>query len=157
MSIRRILNGFPKARKRHFISLKRYLFCTFNNITSNRKKGTFFALLRTSLPTEKKVPFSRFWEHRFQLQKRYLFGVFDEIAWRWQKVPFSRFKSSFRKVRDGWKLDNIDVKIFSLESLKYLPFFSKKVPFFNFSPNRLVLTKKVTILHFFLWKMNAES
>ena len=44
-------------------------------------------------------------------------------------------------------MDNIDVKIFSLESLKYPLFFSKKVPFFNFSPDRLALTKKVTILH----------
>ena len=142
MSIRKILNGFPKARERYFIFLKRYLFRTFNNITSNRKKGTFFALLRASLPTAKKdtflVPLMRSLEGD-------------------KKVPFSRFKSSFGKVRDGWKVDNIDVKISSLESLKYPPFFSKKVPLFNFSPDRLALTKKVTILLFVLWKMNAES
>ena len=59
-------------------------------------------------------------------------------------------------MRNGWKADNIDVKIFSPESLKYPPFFSKKVPN-NFSPDRLALTKKVTILHVVLWKINAES
>ena len=53
----------------------------------------------------------------------------------------------FGKVKNGWKADNIDLKIFSPESLKYPPFFSKKVPFFIFSPDRLALTKKVTILH----------
>ena len=54
-------------------------------------------------------------------------------------------------------MDNIDVKIFSLKSLKYPPFFSKNVPFFNFSADRLALTKKVTILHFVLCKINADS
>ena len=44
-------------------------------------------------------------------------------------------------------MDNIDVIIFLPESLKYPPFFSKKVPFFNFSPDRLTLTEKVTIVH----------
>ena len=94
MSIRRILNGFPKARKRYFIFLKRYLFRTFNNITSNRKKGTFFALLRASLPTAKKVPFSRFWEHCFQVlvllmrslegDKRYLFRALNHRLVKWE-------------------------------------------------------------------------
>ena len=144
MSISRILNGFPKAWKHYFIFLKRYLFRTFNNITFNCKK---------------KVPFSRFWswEHRFQLQKRYLFAPFMRSLESDKKVPLSRFKSSFGNVRNGWKADNIEVKIFSPESLKYPPFFSKKVPFLNFSPDRLALTKKVTILHVVLWVINAES
>ena len=32
-------------------------------------------------------------------------------------------------MKNGWKADNIDLKIFSPESLKYPPFFSKKVLF----------------------------
>ena len=108
-------------------------------------KGTFFALLTTSLSTVKKVPFLCFWEHRFQLQKiRYLFTPFMRSLESDKKVPLSRFKSSFGKVRNAWKADSIDVKIFSPES-------------FNFSPNRLAWTKKVPILHVVLWKINAKS
>ena len=144
MSISRIFNGFPKAWKHYFIFLKRYLFRTFNNITSNCKIGTFFALLRASLSTAKKGTFLCLWWDRLKTTKRYLFRALNHRL--------------HGKVRNGWKVDNIDVEIFSLESLKYPPFyFSKKVPFFNFSPNRLALTKRVTILHFVLWKMNAES
>ena len=157
MSISRIIKGFPKAWKHYFIFLKWYLFRTLNNITSNCKKVPFSRFWEHHFQLQKKVPFSRFWEHRFQLQKRYLFVLLIRSLEDDKKVTFSRFKSLFGKVRNGWKVDNIDVKIFSLESLKYPPFFSKKVPFFNFSPNRLALTKKVTILHFVLWKMNAES
>ena len=132
MSISRIFKRFPKAWKHYFIFLKWYLFRTLNNITSNCKKGTFFALLRASLPTAKKVPFSRFWEHGFQLQKRYLFVPLMRSLEGDKKVTFSRFKSLFGKVRNGWKVDNIDVKIFSLESLKWPPFFPKKLPFLTF-------------------------
>ena len=64
--------------------------------------------------------------------KRYLFRTFEEIASNRKKVPFSRFKVLFGKVRNGGKADNIDVKIFSPESLKYPPFFSKKVLFLTF-------------------------
>ena len=39
----------------------------------------------------------------------------------------------FGKVRNGWKADNIDVKIFSPESLKCPPFFSKKYLFWLFT------------------------
>ena len=65
-----------------------------------------------------------------------------------KKIPLSRFKSSFGKVRNGYRVDNIDVKISFTRKLKIpASFFSKQVPFFNFSPDRLALTKKVTILH----------
>ena len=135
-------------------------------------KGTFYALLMRLLVTAKSL-FCSFDRNVSKPQKRYLFRAFEEIASTWKKgtffallkrslqpekkVPFSRFKVLFGKVRNGWKADNIDVKIFSPESLKYPPFFSKKAPFFNFSHNRLALTKKVTILHVVLWKVNAES
>ena len=58
-----------------------------------------------------KVPFSCFWEHRFQLQKRYLFAPFMRSLETKEKVPLSRFKTSFGKVRNGWRADNNDVKI----------------------------------------------
>ena len=138
LSISRILNGFPWLE--------------------NTIKGTFFALLRTSLPTAKKVPFSRFWEHRFQLPKRYLLMC---LSWDLLK-PKKRYLFCALKHRlVKWEMDEertiLTSKYHSLETWKYLTSFSKKVPFFNFSPNRLALTKKVTILHFVLWKMNAES
>ena len=117
-------------------------FCDFENITSNCQKGTFFAILRTSLPTAKKVPFSQFWEHHFQLPKRYLFALlrtslptaekvpfcaFHEIAWnRKKKVPLLRFKTSFGKVKNEWRADNIDVKISFNRKLKIPDFFFKK-------------------------------
>ena len=49
-----------KKKKKILKSAKRYLFRAFEEITSNHKKGTFFALLRRLLVTAKKVPFSRF-------------------------------------------------------------------------------------------------
>ena len=117
LSISRILNGFPWLE--------------------NTIKGTFFALLRTSLPTAKKVPFSRFWEHRFQLQKRYLFVRFMRSLETEKKVPLLRFKTSFGKVRNGWRADNIDVKISFTRKLKIPDFFFKqKVPFLNFYRKR---------------------
>ena len=88
-------------------------------------RGTFFALLRT-LPTAKKVPFSRSWEHRFQLQKKYLFAPFMRSLETEKKVPLLRFKTSFGKVRNGWRADNIDVKISFNRKLKIPDFFFKK-------------------------------
>ena len=126
--------------KRHLFL--RFLFRTYENIASNHKKGTFFALLIGTFLNRKKGTFFALLKRSLQTEK---------------KVPFLRLKVLFGKVRNGWKADNIDNKIFSPESLKYPPIFSKKVPFFNFSPDRLALTKKVTILHVVLWKMNAES
>ena len=71
------------------------------NTTLYFKKDTFFALLTTSLPTAKKVPFSRFWEHRFQLQKKDLLVPLMRSLEGDKKVPFSRFKSSLVK----WEMD----------------------------------------------------
>jgi len=123
--------------------LKTPFICrTYEDIASNHKKGTFYALL-----------IATFLNHK----KRYLFRAFEEITSNRKKVTFSRFKALFARVRNGWKADNIDIKIFSPESLKYPPYYSKKVPFFNFSPNRLAFTNKVTILHDVIWKINAES
>ena len=57
LSISRIWNGFQIyiVWKRHLFL--RFLFRTYENIASNRKKGTFFALLRRSLQTEKRYLF----------------------------------------------------------------------------------------------------
>ena len=85
--------------------------------------------MRTSLPTAKKVPFCSFDGNVSKPKKRYLSRAFEEIASNWKKVPFSLLKVLFGKVRNGWKAGNIDNKIFSPESLKYPPIFSKKVPF----------------------------
>ena len=105
------------------------------------------------LKTLLKVPFSRFWEHRLQLQKRYLFVPFMRLLETEKRYLFCALKHRLVK----WEMDEertiLTSKYHSLESWKYLTSFSKKVPFFNFSPNRLALTKKVTILHFVLWKM----
>ena len=75
-----------------------------------------------------------------------------------KKVPFSRFKSAFGKVRNGRKVDNIDVKISFTRKLK-IPnfFFKKRYLFLTFSLNDKHRQKKVTILHFVLPKMKAET
>ena len=44
------------------------------------------------------------------------YSRFSWIAWNRRKVPLSRSKALFAKGRNGWRVDNIDVKIFSLES-----------------------------------------
>ena len=96
----------------------------------------YFIFLKTS-----KVSFSRLWLHHFQLQKRYLSALlrtllptakkvpicaFHEIAWTEKKVPLSRFKALFGKGRNGWRADNIDVKISFTRKLKIPDFFFKK-------------------------------
>ena len=40
-----------------------------------------------------------------------LFCAFDRNVPKRKKVPFSRFKALFGKVRDAWKADNIYVKM----------------------------------------------
>ena len=101
LSISRILNGFPWLENTilHFLRRKRYLFRTFENITSNCQG------------------FSRFWEHYFQLQKRYLSVPFMRSLETEKKVPLLRFKTSFGKVRNGWRADIIDAII----SFTHLP------------------------------------
>ena len=96
---------------------KRYLFCSFDRNVSK---------------PQKKGPFSRFWRDRFKLKKRYLLRALKFCLVKWEMDE---------------KRTILTLKLFSPESLKYPPFFSKKVPFFIFSPDRLALTKKVTILH----------
>ena len=140
LSIGRILNGFPKAWKHYFTFLKKHLFRTFNNITFDCKKSSILALLRTSLPTKK-------W---------YLFAPFMRSLESDKKVrePLSRFKSSFGKVRIGWRAD---LKIFT-RKLKIPDFFFKtRYLFLTFNLNDKQRQKKVTILYVVLRKMNAET
>ena len=47
-------------------------------------KGSFLVLMRTLLPTTKKVPFSRFWRDRFKLKKIYLFGALKFCLVKWE-------------------------------------------------------------------------
>ena len=48
-----------------------------------------------------KVPFSRFYDHRFQLPKRYLFRAFENIRFQLQKpyplMPFMRSLETEKK------------------------------------------------------------
>ena len=142
LSISRILNGFPWLENTilHFLRLERYLFRTFENITSSCQG------------------FSRFWEHRFQLQKRYLFVPFMRSLETEKKVPLLRFKTSFGKVRNGWRADKIDVIMSFTRKLKITDFFfNKRYLFLTFILNDKHRQKKVTILHFVLRKMDAET
>ena len=167
----------PKSLKTlFFILLKRCLFHTFNNITSNCKKSTILALWRTSFPTAKKVSFCAFYEIAWDRKKqpppqalRFSHGR-GEREWlvmnrkgplegyrcllppflcahifikretsgyeSGKKVPLSRFKSSFGKVRNGWKANNINVKMSFTRKLK-IPdfFFIKKYLFLSFNLN----------------------
>ena len=93
--------------------------------------------LKTLFCIFKKVPFTHFWEHRFQLQKRYLFVPFRRTSLETEKkVPLLSFKTSFGKVRNGWRADNIDVKISFTRKLK-IPdfFFNKRYLFLTFILN----------------------
>ena len=65
------------------------------------------------------------WEHHFQLQKRYLFASFMRSLETVKKVPLSHFKTSFGKVRNGRRADNIDVRISFTRKLKIPDFFFK--------------------------------
>ena len=65
------------------------------------------------------------WEHHFQLQKRYLFASFMGSLETVKKVPLSHFKTSFGKVRNGRRADNIDVRISFTRKLKIPDFFFK--------------------------------
>ena len=139
--------------------------CIFKDL-----KGTFFALLRTSLPTAKKVPFSRFWEHRFQLQKRDFFCAFHEITWNRKKIYlFCALKHRLVK----WEMDEertiLTSKYHSLESWKYLTsFFKKRSCFLIFNLNNSlsifeVIRWQITIFQMiagfkkFIWNMSCIS
>ena len=116
-------------------------------------KSTFFALLTKSLPTAKKVPFWRFWERRFQLQKRNLFAPFMRSLETEKKVPFSRFIKLFGKVRNEWRADNIDVKI-SFTQKRKIPtfFFQKRYLFLAFKLNDKQRQKRSQFCLFFYGK-----
>ena len=78
------------------------------------QKGAFFALLIGTFLNRKKGTFFALLKRSLQTEK---------------KEPFSRFKVLFGKMRNGSKADNIDVKIFSPESLKCPPL--TKMPSIN--------------------------
>ena len=123
------------------------------------------------LKTLLKVPFSRFWEHHFQLPKRYPFRAFENIAssckkgtflclsWGcWEpkkKVPLLRFKTSFGKVRNGWRADNTDVKISFTRKLKIPAWllFPKRYLFstFNLNDRHRQKRKQFCILFYGKW------
>ena len=120
LSINRIWNGFPMAWKHYLL---------------------FFKTL--------KVPFSCLWQHHFQLQERYRFCAFANIASNCKKDSFLRlswdrlklkkrylFRGALKHRLVKWKIDEertiLTSKYHSLESWKYLTSFSKKVPFLNF-------------------------
>ena len=101
LSINRILNGFPWLED------------------TKGFKGAFFALLRSSLPTAKKVPFSRFWEHPLPTAKTVPFYAFHEIAWnRKKRYFFCHLKHRLVK----WEMDEeriiLTSKYHSLENWK---------------------------------------
>ena len=132
MSISRIFNGFPKAWKHYFIFLKRYLFRTFNNITSNCKIGTFFALLRASLSTAKKGTFLCLWWDRLKTTKRYLFRALNHRL--------------HGKVRNGWKFR------FRISERFRQFYFSRKR-----STLLLEKSRKINYLHLFFIEQHAKS
>ena len=68
------------------LKLCRYLFRAFDKIGCYRKKGAFFALLIGTFLNRKKGTFFALLKRSLQTEK---------------KVPFSRFKVLFGKVRNG--------------------------------------------------------
>ena len=101
LSISRILNGFPWLED------------------TKGFKGAFFALSWSSLPTAKKVPFSRFWEHPLPTAKTVPSYAFHEIAWnRKKRYFFCPLKHRLVK----WEMDEeriiLTSKYHSLENWK---------------------------------------
>ena len=112
LSISRILNGFPWLENTILHFLRLLIKVLFSHFWQHH-----FQLPRF---------FWRFWEHRFQLQKRYLFGPFMRSLETKKKVPLLYFKTSFGKVRNGWRADNITFKISITWKLKIPDFFFQK-------------------------------
>ena len=109
LSISRILNGFPWLENTILHFLRLLINVNFARFWEhNFQLPRFFALLRTSLPTAKKVPFCTFHDIAWNRKKRYL---------------FLRFKTSFGEARNGWRADNIDVKISFTRKMKIPDFF----------------------------------
>ena len=118
LSISRILNGFPWLENTilHFLRLLiKVHYARFWE--HNFQLPRFFASLRTSLPTAKKVPFC----------------AFHDIAWNRKKGTFfCALKHRLVKREMDEERTILTSKYHSLESWKYLTSFSKKVPFLNF-------------------------
>ena len=118
----------------------------------------YFTFLRLLI----KVPFSHFWEHHFQLPrffallrtslstaKKVPFFAFHEIAWNRKKGTFFCALKHRLVKREMDERTILTSKYHSLESWKYLTSFSnKRYLFLTFILNDKHRQKRVTILYF---------
>ena len=115
LSISRILNGFPWLENTILHFLRLLIKVLFSHFWQHHYQlPRFFALLRTSLPTAKKVPFWAFHEITWNQKKRYLFCTLKHHLVKWEMDEERTILPS---------------KYQSLESWKYLTFFFKKGTF----------------------------